>query len=245
MNKWNSSLISEIFLQKQKEKSEDRDNLLRLVSRSLYGEAVHYALELIQNAEDENSSIIKFIFDKGQAIVINDGRPFDEDDVWGICSVKTGKKIRKIGFFGIGFKAVFNVTKNPQIISGDFNFELSDFIYPAPLMTIPKIARKEYSPKKGAIFSLPYCPELASPGTLIENFSLIDEKLLLFLENLQKLSFEDLINGNRWEIQKQLEASESFTIAGHEVRYSTVSLVNSLTGDTNLVSPVRLGSFSS
>jgi hypothetical protein len=64
MYRWNSKLISEILAQKKKEKSEDRDNLLRLVSRSLYGEAIHYALELIQNAEDEESSHIKFQFDK-------------------------------------------------------------------------------------------------------------------------------------------------------------------------------------
>jgi hypothetical protein len=115
MKTWNSDLINSILCQKQKEKSEDRDNLLRLVSRSLYGEAIHYALELIQNAEDEYSSLIKFIFDKDRAVVINDGRPFDEDDVWGICS---GRKKKKIGFFGIGFKAVFNITTTTQIISG-------------------------------------------------------------------------------------------------------------------------------
>jgi hypothetical protein len=114
MHEWESSLIDEIFVQKQKEKSEDRDNLLRLISRSLYGEAIHYALELIQNAEDEDSSFISFIFDKNEALVVNDGRSFDEEDVWGICSVRTGRKRKKIGFFGIGFKAVFNVTRTPQ-----------------------------------------------------------------------------------------------------------------------------------
>src|SRR4030067_259165 len=174
---WHSDLITTIFAQKQKEKSEDRDNLLMLVSRSLYGEAIHYALELIQNAEDENASVIKFIFDKDRVAVINDGRPFSDDDVWGICSVKPGRKKGKIGFFGIGFKAVFNVTDNPQIISGEFNFELKDFIYPSPLATVPEIAQKEYSAERGAIFLLPYTAEMASPDTLIENFGLIDEKL--------------------------------------------------------------------
>jgi hypothetical protein len=225
MRSWNSDLIKTIYARKQKEKSEDRDNLLRLVSRSLYGEAIHYALELIQNAEDERSSLIKFIFDKHRVAVINDGRPFDDEDVWGICSVKTGRKKGKIGFFGIGFKAVFNVTKNPQIISREFNFELNDFIYPSPMETVPEI---EYSEEKGAVFVLPYSPELATPDTLIANFGLIDEKLLLFLESLQKLGFEDLIHDRRWEIQK--EASDSFTI--NDTKYSTVSLGNTLTGTT-------------
>ena len=235
MHSWNSDLIKTIFAQKQREKSEDRDNLLRLVSRSLYGEAIHYALELIQNAEDEESSVIKFIFDKDRVVVINDGRPFNDDDVWGICSVKTGRKKGKIGFFGIGFKAVFNITKNPQIISREFNFELNDFIYPSPLTTVPESAQNDYSPEKGAIFLMPYSPELASPETLIENFGLIDEKLLLFLESLQKLHFEDLIHDSKWEIQKPMESSSFFAINGRETKYSTVSLINTLTGETKWI----------
>ncbi len=232
MKTWNSDLVDSIFSQKQKEKSEDRDNLLRLVSRSLYGEAIHYALELIQNAEDENSSLIEFIFDKDRTLVINDGKPFDEDDVWGICSVKTGRKKKKIGFFGIGFKAVFNITTTPQIISGNFNFELHDFIYPKALTTIPEIAEKYYTSEKGAVFALPYCPELASSQTLIENFSLIDEKLLLFLDNLKKLSFADLINGPEWTIHNKPEASTTFSADEQEVKCSTVFLINTLTGET-------------
>src|SRR3989304_6928095 len=235
MHSWNSDLIKTIFAQKQREKSEDRDNLLRLVSRSLYGEAIHYALELIQNAEDEKSSVIKFIFDKDCVVVINDGRPFNDDDVWGICSVKTGRKKGKIGFFGIGFKAVFNITKNPQIISRDFNFELNDFIYPSPLTTVPESAQNDYSPEQGAIFLMPYSPELASPETLIENFGLIDEKLLLFLQSLQKLHFEDLIHDSKWEIQKPMESSSFFAINERETKYSTVSLINTLTGETKWI----------
>jgi hypothetical protein len=232
MNNWNTDLIETIFSQKQREKSEDRDNLLRLISRSLYGETIHYALELIQNAEDEKSSIITFIFDKAMAVVINDGRSFDEDDVWRICSVRTGMKKKKIGFFGIGFKAVFNITATPQVISGNFNFELYDFIYPKAVKSVPDVAEKQFSSERGSVFALPYCPELASPQTLIENFSLIDEKLLLFLDDLQKLSFVDRINGPEWTIYKDPEASSIFLVDGLEAKYFAVSLVNTLTGAT-------------
>ncbi len=58
-----------------------RDNLLRLTSKSLYGEKVHYALELIQNAEDAESTSIAFIFDKDQVIVINDGVVLTPEDI--------------------------------------------------------------------------------------------------------------------------------------------------------------------
>ena len=91
---WDSSLIERIFAAKESEKSEDRDNLLLLTSKRLYGEKIHYVLELIQNAEDEASETISFVFDKHRATVINDGRPFDEEDVWGICSVRPGRSTK-------------------------------------------------------------------------------------------------------------------------------------------------------
>jgi len=116
---WNSSLIDAIYADKVKQQSEDRDNLLQLVSKQLYGETVHYALELIQNAEDVEAKTIKFIFNKDAIIVTNDGHPFDQEDVKGICSVKTGRKKNKIGFFGIGFKSVFNVTRIPKSFQDD------------------------------------------------------------------------------------------------------------------------------
>ena len=204
MSGWEHSLIEEIFARKQREKSEDRDNLLRLTSRRLYGEKIHYALELIQNAEDENSSSIVFIFDDDQISVINDGRPFDEKDVWRICSVRPGEKKKKIGFFGIGFKSVFNITEKPQIISGRFNFEIEDYIYPKAKSSIPGNIKDYYSPERGAIFVLPY-GALSTPKELIDNFNLIDDKILLFLESLRELEFIDNINNSKWAIKKNVQ----------------------------------------
>ena len=104
------------------------DNLFKLTSKSLYGEKVHYALELIQNAEDAGASAITFIFDKERLVVVNDGDVFQPDDVDAICSVKPGRKKNKIGFFGIGFKSVFNITNTPQLVSSSFNFKIENFI---------------------------------------------------------------------------------------------------------------------
>jgi hypothetical protein len=201
MNPSNQALIEKIFLEKQKEKSEDRDNLLRLTSHRLYGEKIHYALELIQNAEDEKSSSVTFIFSSNQAVIINDGRPFEEKDVWGICSVRPGGKKKKIGFFGIGFKSVFNITERPQIISDGFNFEVENYIYPIAKSSFPENLKDYFSMAKGAIFILPYVPS-ASPDELIRNFSMIDDKILLFLESLRQLKFVDDINNKSWEIKK-------------------------------------------
>lgn len=148
INNWNHSLIEKIYSQKHREQSEDRDNLLRLTSHRLYGEKIHYALELIQNAEDENSSSIIFIFGLEHAAVVNDGRPFEEKDVWRICSVRPGEKKKKIGFFGIGFKSVFNISEKPQIISDGFNFEIQNYIYPIAKSSIPDNLKDYFSPDR-------------------------------------------------------------------------------------------------
>lgn len=217
MGDWGQPLIEKIFAEKQKEKSEDRDNLLRLTSRRLYGEKIHYALELIQNAEDESSSSVTFIFDHDHAVVVNDGRPFDEKDVWRICSVRPGEKKRKIGFFGIGFKSVFNITENPQIISNGFNFEIENYIYPKAMSTTLGNLRNYYSPERGTIFVLPYSTSTTAQE-LIENFNMVDDKILLFLENLKELKFVDNINTSSWVIKKNLQNN------------STLSLLNTRTG---------------
>ena len=211
MNNWKRSLIENIFAEKQKEKSEDRDNLLRLTSRRLYGEKIHYALELIQNAEDENSSSITFVFDKDNVAIINDGKPFDDKDVWRICSVRPGEKKKKIGFFGIGFKSVFNISEKPRIISNGFNFEIEKYIYPKAESTIPENLRGYYSPERGTIVILPYSAS-STPEDLIQNFNLVDDKILLFLESLEELKFVDNINNNNWAIKKNLLNSSALSL---------------------------------
>jgi len=220
MSNWEHSLIEKIFAEKQKEKSEDRDNLLKLTSRRLYGEKIHYALELIQNAEDENSSSIAFIFSNDNVSVINDGRPFDEKDVWRICSVRPGEKKKKIGFFGIGFKSVFNITEKPQIISGRFNFEIENYIYPKAKSSIPENLRDDYSPERGAIFIIPYSTR-STPEELIQNFNLIDDKILLFLESLEELKFIDKINNNNWVIKKNLQKDSVLSLLNMRTEQET------------------------
>src|SRR5690242_16162954 len=66
--------------------SRDLSSLLEIVSDRLYGQSVHWALELIQNAEDEGARRIIFVFDRDHIEVINDGRPFSARDVWAVCS---------------------------------------------------------------------------------------------------------------------------------------------------------------
>jgi hypothetical protein len=226
MNNWNFALIEEIFKKKKSEKSDDRDNALQLMKK-LSGEKIHYALELIQNAEDEGSPSIIFVLSDEYLAVINEGRPFNEEDVWGICSIRPGRKKNKIGFFGIGFKSVFNVTEKPQVISNNFNFTIENLVYPRPKNEIAESLKNYYSPEKGAIFILPHSPSLPSPKELREGFQFLDSKLLLFLDNIKHLKFVDITNKSEWEIRKSLEDNSTMSLFdsrnGEETKWKVFS----------------------
>jgi len=205
---WDSAFIEKTYQDRIRERelapmmARREDNLFKLTSKSLYGEKVHYALELIQNAEDAGASTITFIFDKERLVVVNDGDVFLPDDVDAICSVEPGRKKNKIGFFGIGFKSVFNITNAPQVVSSSFNFKIENFIYPRPVDILPEDLAPYYNKDKGAIFIFPQTEGLPSIPELIENFKEIDEKILLFLNKLKALHFIDKVNGEEWRIEK-------------------------------------------
>jgi len=206
---WDSAFIKELNARRQRERelapemAKREDSLLGLIGKSLYGEKVHYALELIQNAEDAESTTITFIFEKDKVVVANDGIPFTADDVDAICSVKPGRKKNKIGFFGVGFKSVFNITHAPQIISSAFNFQIKNYIYPEPLNHLPESTATHYDRQRGSVFVLPHSEGLPGPIELIQSFKEIDSKILLFLDDLKKLVFIDKINNAEWSIEKE------------------------------------------
>lgn len=215
---WDSDLIENINRRRTQERAaapdmaKREDNLLQLMSRSLYGEKVHYALELLQNAEDADADSITFIFQEDKVIVANNGDVFDADDVDAISSVKPGRKRNKIGFFGVGFKSVFNITSTPQVISSYFNFQIENYIYPKPLSHIPDEAKHYYSKEQGSVFILPHSGGLPTTLGLIEHFKQIDDKILLFLTQVKALHFINNVNDDKWSINKPQTEDEFILI---------------------------------
>ena len=217
-SRWDSSLIENIRRKKEAERNPELEYLLTLISKELYGgEKTHYILELIQNADDEGSTGLSFTEYIDRMEVWNNGNAFTPEDVENICSARSAKR-NKIGFFGVGFKSVFNITDKPQIISGKYNFQIEKFIYPSPCLTKPTA---DFSPDKGAWFILPYNSKNRNTNNIENIMKAVNEKALLFLPHLKEIVFTNTVSGNKWYLEKK-ENDEGI-----------ISLFNSSTNDSS------------
>lgn len=90
-----------------------------------------YPFELLQNADDaaaestdRTGSVARFIVTGSALIVADMGLGFGDRQIRAICSLgRTSKDRRKtIGYKGLGFKSVEEITDRPQVISGKHRF---------------------------------------------------------------------------------------------------------------------------
>ena len=84
-------------------------------------------IELLQNADDCNSTKILITELNGNIIFANNGRPFDENDVMAICRSGNSNKKRgeTIGYRGVGFKSTTYLTDEILIYSDKACFTFS------------------------------------------------------------------------------------------------------------------------
>lgn len=107
-------------------------------AKEQYADRHHFVLELLQNTEDAlskatcpSSGTVHFALSATELTVSHFGKPFDRNDVLGLCSfLDSTKDPSQIGHFGIGFKSVFNVTDCPVVHSGEWHFEIRDYLFP-------------------------------------------------------------------------------------------------------------------
>lgn len=122
-----------------------------LVKTSLHGHSnvvqmnfasTYFPLEFIQNADDEGASAVRFqvrqIDGDWCLEILNDGREFTDsafksqegdaddvkDDVTGLCAAGVSPKHPRdhIGFIGVGFKSIFEISQCVEVHSGQFHF---------------------------------------------------------------------------------------------------------------------------
>ena len=113
---------------------------------------------------------------------------FDARDVVGVCSIgQTTKRKDQIGFFGVGFKSVYEVTDRPQIFSDVYQFEIAD-------VSIPKVLRQRPTdlPAGGTLLILPLVKAedpVRSPAAMFKKAQAIDSYVLMTLKSMDKLDF--------------------------------------------------------
>nr|GLL31644.1 uncharacterized protein LOC109170777 [Ipomoea trifida] len=168
--------------------SDDIHQAVKLLSAELYSKDVHFLMELIQNAEDNEyeegvDPSLEFIITskditdtgaKATLLIFNNEKGFSPKNINSICSVarSTKKANRKTGYIGekgIGFKSVFLITARPYIFSNGYQIRFSE--EPCSDCVLP-LKSDKVNPVK-------------------HQLSTVHPELLLFLSKIRKLSVRE------------------------------------------------------
>ncbi|GLJ45914.1 hypothetical protein SUGI_0966750 [Cryptomeria japonica] len=125
--------------------SEDLHHAVRHLSAELYTKDVHFLMELIQNAEDNQyepdvEPSLEFVVTSRDVtgvgapatlLVFNNEKGFTPRNIESLCSVGRSTKKGKrqggyIGEKGIGFKSVFLITNQPYIFSNGYKIRFNE-----------------------------------------------------------------------------------------------------------------------
>lgn len=183
----------------------------------LYNDPSHFIYEILQNAEDAGAKSITFNLLPDLLEIHHDAnKNFIFEDVEGITGIGLSTKaddLNKIGKFGVGFKSVFAITRTPSIESGDYHFNIKDFVIPEPLTS---------NGIKGTKINLPFNHPVRGKE---EVYSLIENKLqdiglktLLFLSNIKEIKWKTLSKKGHY-----LKSVNSFENVNSTKRVSIIS----------------------
>jgi len=137
-------------------------NALKLISQVVFTRSSGFILELIQNAEDaglglETPGAFEIRLNEDRVKVVHNARPFSDDNVKALCSIRSSKKPEKgaLGYLGIGFKSVFKITDCPEIYSNGFRFKFDRNAWSDPANTFRSSDRLYPTQKIGCGNSTP------------------------------------------------------------------------------------------
>ncbi|KAM0848428.1 hypothetical protein ACQ4PT_054385 [Festuca glaucescens] len=125
--------------------AEDMHQAVNYLSQELYSKDVHFLMELVQNAEDNEypggvAPSLEFLVTSNDItgsgasstlFIFNNERGFSKSNIESICRV--GKSTKKgnrdkgyIGEKGIGFKSVFLISSQPHIFSNGYQIKFNE-----------------------------------------------------------------------------------------------------------------------
>ena len=204
-----SSTLIERIKENQNKDRMLANALSRLVQ--LYTDKVHFIFELLQNAEDAEATKIQFVMHEDCLEVIHDGNPFTESNLRALCDVGMSDKlteINKIGQFGIGFKSVFTISDKLDLFSSpnrvkrysgkgypEFAVHIHDFVQLEERQFNHLEIPEGYTTKFIFYYSVGQIhssfDDIAElKDKLAARLQSLDSTTLLFMHNLQEISFE-------------------------------------------------------
>ncbi len=159
-------------------------------------------IELLQNADDAQSTKFKIIKGNGLIYVANNGKKFTQQDFESLCRSASSQKVKgeTIGYRGIGFKSVVGFSKEIHVLSGDleitFSKERTKSDIPkasrVPLIRIPHklcdVDRKKietaYSTFKSEGYTTVFVFTGVTADAIESEFNSFEYNSLLFLRNI-------------------------------------------------------------
>ena len=211
-----------------------------------YSTKAHFILELIQNANDAEASVIKFKLFNDKLIFIHNGKKHftisdvdteGEDakngklgDINSIASFGLSSKRNegnKIGKFGIGFKSVFLYTKTAYIYEDKFQFCIEN-------LYVPVLVEGDcsYRLKGETAFVLNFDSDDVTPD---EAFKDIKEKICslnmptLFLENIEVIEWEIIDNDNVYK--GSYEKEDEHIYSTEDILFSKIKYISKNNGE--------------
>lgn len=164
----------------------------------LYPDTAHFIYELLQNAEDMNATVVRFILDTNGIDFEHNGtkRSFNIADIDAITNIGHNSQKKddptSIGKFGVGFKAVFAYTATPIIHSGDNHFQIKDYFVPE-FQGVQKVNTKDKDGVSWTKFSFPFNnpkkPANAAFAECLDGLKTLDSSAILFLQNIKKIEY--------------------------------------------------------
>ena len=155
-----------------------------------YADRTHFIFELLQNAEDalrkrigwNGKRTVHFYLTKGEIRISHYGKPLDEADVRGICGIgESTKEVTEIGRFGIGFKSVYAFTDRPEVHSGNEDFAIENFVWPAAISPVHRHPEE-------TLFVIPF-RDTEGCDEVTVGLQRLGVKTLLFLREIEEIEW--------------------------------------------------------
>lgn len=181
-----------------------------------YPETAHFIYELLQNADDADATDVEIIISTKEMLFKHNGSkhfdissddsdtPGDINAITGIGNSSKENAQNKIGKFGVGFKAVFQYTKMPEIYDDTFRFKIVDYI-------VPELLGNDHPKRKDGetLFVFPFEEPQKAYKDIVERVENLQSPIL-FLSHLERIRIEIVNKGEVYEYSKEMLYSERY-----------------------------------